>query len=131
MVQEQRVYWHLGHVICLKVLCRICYKQMPGGIWLLSRWLCWESIFYIWFFESIRPSVKLFVLQSREVKGERKDENKGNSSTVGTTNRSMSRFYFNCIFQVLRLVLTISPLSFKFLLFQSEKRGRKNKQRLL
>lgn len=42
-VQEQLVYWHLGHAICLKVFCRICYEQLPGGIRWLSRWLCWES----------------------------------------------------------------------------------------
>lgn len=59
MVKEQWIYWHLGHETCLEVLCHICYKQMPEGIWLLSRWLCWESILYIWFFESVRPSVEL------------------------------------------------------------------------
>ena len=43
---------------------------------MLSRWLCWENIFYIWFLESIKPSGKLSVLQSREVREEREDERK-------------------------------------------------------
>lgn len=47
VVQEQPVYCHLGHTICLEVLCRICYEQMPGGICRLSRWLCWESTLHL------------------------------------------------------------------------------------
>lgn len=46
------------------------------GICLPSRWLCWESIFCIWFLESIKLSVKLFVLQSRGLREVRLDENK-------------------------------------------------------
>lgn len=46
----------------------------------------------------------------------------------------MSRFYLIHIFQVLRLALSLSPLRFKVLHFQSEnkeKEKKKNKWRLL
>ena len=68
---------------------------------MLSRWLCWENIFYIWFLESIKPSGKLSVLQSREVREEREDESKSTSFAVGTTRGSGNIFYFNCVFQAL------------------------------
>ena len=97
-----RIHWHLGHAICLEVLCHICFKQRPGGVWLLSRWLCWGNIFYMWFFESIKPPVKAL-----GVKEEREDEKKSNSFAVGTAKESMTIFYLDCVFQVLR---SFSPL---------------------
>ena len=101
VVPEQQICWHLGHAICLEVLCHICCRLMPGGTWVLSRWLCWEHISYIWFLESIKPSGKLSVLQSREVREEREDESRRTSFAVRTAKGSGNVFYFNCIFQAL------------------------------
>lgn len=99
--RKQQICWHLGHAFCLEVLCHICCRLMPGGTWVLSRWLCWENIFYIWFLESIKPSGKLSILQSREVREEREDESKSASFAVGTARGSGNIFYFNCVFQAL------------------------------
>ena len=68
---------------------------------MLSRWLCWENIFYIWFLESIKPSGKLSILQSREVREDREDESKSASFAVGTARGSGNIFYFNCVFHVM------------------------------
>lgn len=77
----------------------VCATSRCLGICLPSRWLRWESTSCIWFLESIKPPVKLLVLQSRGLREARIDENK-NSFAVGTAEESTTRFYFNCIFQV-------------------------------
>lgn len=45
------------------------------GIRLLSRWLCEGTISYVWFLESVKPSAKLLVLQSRRLREGRVEEN--------------------------------------------------------
>lgn len=101
MVQEEQICWHLGHAFCLELLCHICCRLVPGGTWVLSRWLCWENIFYIWFLESIKPSGKLSVLQSREVREEREDERKRTSFAVGIAKGAKT--YPNLFFKHLDL----------------------------
>ena len=46
------------------------------GIRLLSGWLCWGTLSYIWFLESIKPSVKLLALHSGRLREGRMEENK-------------------------------------------------------